>query len=926
MKFRSAAVRLSVLALATSLAAQAQFTVRNDPANLAGERVSAPDLADTLPINHGTLALQQLLRKLRTRASFMLIVAHPDDEDGGMLTYLSRGQGARVAMLTLTRGEGGQNLMSADFEDALGLIRTQELLAAGRYMGVDQFFGTEVDFGFSKTKEEAFKKWTHERVLYDAVRAVRLYRPLVIGAVFIGAPSDGHGQHQVSGEIAQEVFKAAGDPTVFPDQIAAGLQPWQPLKVYARIPMARIDNKGMFDYAINQYVTPQFTNYVTGKVSTATPKPNVVVSEGATDPLLGGLSYVQFARQGLALQKSQIGRGGRPTPTGKFDVNYHRYGSALHQADGEDSGLETGGFFDGIDTSLPGIASLSPAAESKLRPFLQKLDGMLAKAQQDFNAADPSAIAPALHDALAGIDSVIGELQNSAVNDLPRNESFSLLHELRIKRVQLNNALALSAGLNLTASLGGSDTGANVLSDQKTVAVNLEVSNNSDQNAELKALSFTVAGTEVSANETRSISAHTSWRGDRNVDNSGGFSPTRPYFSRSSIEQPYYDISDKNLRNAPTAPAPLRVRMQLDYQGVPVVLEAAVAGAHTDHASQPAVVIPPVSVLLSQRTQMLPSGTDEFSVGMEVSPATVPLDSASLTHPARWRVEHAKDLQPASGQTSFSVTAPSAPRAPVTLTGNLKFVDGKTYSEGYRSVGYSGIPRTNFYKPASVHVVPVDVHTAPELKIAYIPGTGDDTPAALEQLGLKPRILTASEITPESLKAFDAVILGVRPYEVNSDLTPANAALLAYAADGGVVILQYVARPLPAGSAPYPLTLGSNERVVEEDAAVTLLDPTNPLLTWPNKITSADFNGWVEERGHGFMEKWDPHFTALTEVHDQGQQPQRGGLLVARTGRGAFIYLAYALYRQFPEGVPGSYRILANLISAAKNPQFTAAK
>src|SRR5665213_2242329 len=247
-----------------------------------------------------------------------------------MLTLYSRGLGARVADLSLTRGEGGQNAMTGDFEDALGLLRTQELLANDRYTGVDQFFGTEVDFGFSKMKEEAFAKWTHERVLYDAVRAIRLYRPLVIASVFIGAPSDGHGQHQVSGEIAQEVFKAAGDPNVFPDQIAAGLQPWQPLKVYARSPFARIDEHGMFDYAISEYVPPRFTNYVTGKVTQTVPKANVVVPEGDTDPLLDGLSYVQFARQGLALQRSQIGNSARLAPAGKMDVSYHRYGSRLN--------------------------------------------------------------------------------------------------------------------------------------------------------------------------------------------------------------------------------------------------------------------------------------------------------------------------------------------------------------------------------------------------------------------------------------------------------------------------------------------------------------------------------------------------------------------------------------------------------------------
>jgi LmbE family N-acetylglucosaminyl deacetylase len=206
---------VAAMAVATSGGAAFGQELR-DPANLAGERVRASVTEDPLPVNKGALALEQSLIKLRTRASLMMIVAHPDDEDGGMLTYESRGIGARVAMLTLTRGEGGQNLMSGDFDDALGLVRTQELLAADRYMGVDQMFGTEADFGFSKTKEESFAKWTHERVLYDAVRAVRLYRPLVVTSVFVGGPTDGHGQHQVSGEMAQEMFEAAGDPKVFP--------------------------------------------------------------------------------------------------------------------------------------------------------------------------------------------------------------------------------------------------------------------------------------------------------------------------------------------------------------------------------------------------------------------------------------------------------------------------------------------------------------------------------------------------------------------------------------------------------------------------------------------------------------------------------------------------------------------------------------
>src|SRR3954451_31398 len=274
-------VSVTVLAMLDHVAGQGTL---DDPANLSGERVRTSTRSGAKPLSSRAAALQHSLLKLRTRASLMVIVAHPDDEDGGMLTYESLGNGVRVAMLTLTRGEGGQNLMSGDFDDALGLIRTQELLAADRYMDVDQMFGTEVDFGFSKAKQEAFAQWTHERVLYDAVRAVRLYRPLVLISEFSGGPADGHGQHQAAGEITQEVFTAAADPTVFPEM---GLEPWAPRKVYARVPLAYVTLRGIYDSATNQFVPMRFCNYVTKTWSNEVPKTSVVVHEGNSSELLG---------------------------------------------------------------------------------------------------------------------------------------------------------------------------------------------------------------------------------------------------------------------------------------------------------------------------------------------------------------------------------------------------------------------------------------------------------------------------------------------------------------------------------------------------------------------------------------------------------------------------------------------------------------
>ena len=464
MKFLARAA----LAAAISTAAVAQVPVPfTDPANLRGERVRPHDGRE-LPIDisetQGGRGLEQLLRKLNTRASLMLIVAHPDDEDGGMLTFYSRGLGARVADLSLNRGEGGQNLMTGDFEDALGLLRTQELLSADRYFAVDQLFGTEVDFGFSKTKEEAFAKWTHDRVLYDAVRAVRIYRPLVIASVFIGGVTDGHGQHQVAGQIAQEVFKAAGDPKVFPELTAEGILPWQPLKVYARVPMQAITPEGLFDYATGQFIPAKFTNYVTGEVTTTAPTADVVVHEGKVDPILGPhraiedfLSYVQFARQGLGLQKSQIGANVRVAPAGAFDVSYHLYGSHLTSSQTREAithDPDTASFFDGIDITLAGIADLAPAAFPALHESLAKIQAYVNVATDHLDPNNPGKISPTLADALTQCDNLIASVENSTLGAQPKA---NVLHELHIKREQLNDALAESLGLAFDATTTGAD-------------------------------------------------------------------------------------------------------------------------------------------------------------------------------------------------------------------------------------------------------------------------------------------------------------------------------------------------------------------------------------------------------------------------------------------------------------------------------------
>ena len=933
MKFqalRACAQSASLLAILIATSARAQITPIDDPANLAGERVSAPDLADDLPINHGAPALEQLLRKLRTRASFMLIVAHPDDEDNGMLTYLSRGKGARVATLTLNRGEGGQNLMSADFGDTLGLIRTQELLASDRYMGVDQFFGTEIDFGFSKTKEEAFAKWTHDRVLYDAVRAIRLYRPLVIASVFIGEPSDGHGQHQVSGQIAQEAFKAAGDPSVFPDQIAAGLRPWQPLKVYARSPFGRIDAQGMYDYATNQYVPARFENYVTGKVTNTVPKANVVVPEGDTDPLLGGKSYAQFGREGRSLQRSQMSGGGGPGGRGgRVDVSYHRYGSRLNQPDGEDSGLETS-FFDGIDTSLAGITTLAPSASGALQKVikvgLNGIDNSINNAESDFSREHPERAAPRLREALIEVEALAKEIEKSS---LPVTEKSNVLHELRIKRVQLNDALVLADGITMKAAIDDGPPGQDLLTTQTSLRVNVSIARSTTPSMHVDQITLS-APNNLTAQATLASTSASSAQIQLATPN--GLPATRPYFFRPGIEQPVYDVSDPALRNAPATPAPLTVSATFNDSGVPLIVCAIVAKAQQTGPPLPAVIVPPVSVSVASSVGIVTPKDRSFNVAAHVRSNSAAAASGNVTlllpdhKPADGGPQHFS-FQKLNQEAAFAFAVPATaiPGHSVSLS-TTATADQHTYTEGFRAIGYPGLTPTNYYRPATYRAVPVDVHAAPNLKIAYLPGTGDDVPAGLNQLGIHAHLLTVADIASAKLAQYDAIILGVRAYAAHPELSgTGSATLIEYARNGGVVIAQYNNARYGNAEAPFPITVAASSGdhahdVVDESAPVKILAPDSPILTWPNHITTSDFDGWVEERGHSFAASWAPEYQPLVETHDPDQPPQQGGLIVAHTGKGLYIYLGLAVYRQLPEGVPGAYRLLANLISAGKNP------
>ena len=886
-------IYLTPLVCVALLAAQTPYSTSLSPALTPND----------IPANRGAAGVWQSLKKLHTRASLIMITAHPDDEDGGMLTYESRGVGARVALLTLNRGEGGANVMSADYFDALGLVRTQELLKADQYYGVEQYWTRVVDYGFSKTKAESISRWTHDRVLSDVVRVIRTVRPLVVTSVFVGGPSDGHGNHQTAGAMAQEAFAAAADPNVFPDQIRAGLRPWKPLKGYVRTPF-RANNSDPFPV-------------------------NVEIPEGSYDPLLGA-SYVQLSREGLGFQKSQNGGPSIPAP-GAHTASYHRFSSLVAANDHEQS------FFDGIDTSLMGLASLAPE-EQFLKAGLQEINTSVDQATGAFNAAHPELVAPYL---TTGLKATIDLIQQNDRSALSAQAKYEIRHELEIKHAQFNNAIIQALGLSVTATVAaaqepdplfamfmGDPETFRVAIPGQTFAVKIRLANQSDFPVTLVSTSLdertTPYGQELRT--AKPVDVKTS------ITVSPDTPYTRAYFFRSNIEQSYYDISDERFLNLPTTPYPYAARADFLYQGVALSASSVVETVKRENGSgsvlAPLVVGPAISVAIEPRSGVIPLTTQSFAVNVALhsnvkGPAA---GTVKLDLPPSWT------SQPMSAP--FSLNADGEDRSltftvhPTHLTEqsfNISAIaeyNGKQYREGYTLAGYPGLRSSYLYKPAVYRTSGVNVAVAPNLKVAYIMGSGDEVPSSLEHLGIKPLLLAPSDIATGNLAQYDVILLGVRSYAARPELSSYNARLLEYVQQGGVVIVQYNTPEFDKNFGPYPYTMGRDpEEVTDEASKVDILLPDHPLFQWPNKIAPSDFEGWVEERGSKWMQSWDSRYQALLETHDQGQPPQTGGLLYTKYGKGIWIYNAYAFYRQLPEGVPGAYRQFANFLSLPKNPQ-----
>ena len=890
-----------------------------------------------LPEDRGVAALEQAIRRLNTTASVLAIVAHPDDEDGALLTYLSRVEGARVTLLTLTRGEGGQNAMGGESYDALGLIRTNELLRAGEFYGVRQLWGTEADFGFSKTQEESFAKWGHDRVLYDAVLAVRQERPQIILSTFVGGVSDGHGHHQVSGEIAQEVFKAAADPTVFPDQLKQyGLQPWQPLAVYSMVPFAPIKDGKIFDYATGKWAPARFKNYLTGEWIEGALSADVTIQVGALDPVLGR-SYVQIAREGWGQQKSQYG-GANPALSGPAATSYHLWAVAPQAAAQPGAIATNGDLFHNtkvrIDTGIAvSLAHLQGGgAPIGIQSGLNRIDNGLSHLSLFWRGLPDILVA---HRLAPFYRQMLDLRARVAASSLNAQAKAGMLLEMDVKIAQFQTVFKNILGLDLIAFTTKADA---VESAGPRGNSADEMPRSVTPGQEFRIRVHTAEATKEASLNKVSLESMSGvpWKSVRTNNDSAASDqlfrvqapetaePTQPYFTRPTIEQPYYDIAHPEWRLRSFAPYPLTAIAEFTFDGLPIrigqVVQTLARVPGVGGVYQPLVVTPAIGLRMEPEARILPLDGSALPVRVTVHTEGAAEGTVALTLPSGWRAEPAEATfhRASAGDTEpilFSVTTDGAEAGAYNIEAVARS-GGHEYKTGWQSIGYPGLRPYNQYKLAQLKTRKVDLKLASGLRIGYGMGTGDQVPEAIEGLGVTPHLLSASELASGDLSAWNVIVIGIRAYSARPELAAAQPRLDAFVRNGGTLIVQYQSGNFPA---PFPLSMGRlPERVVDEAAPVKLLDPTNPRLNWPNAISNADFDNWVEERGHSFLDSWDASYTALTETADPGQDPQRGGLLVAHPGKGTYIYVAYALYRQLPELVPGSYRLLANLLSAGR--------
>jgi LmbE family N-acetylglucosaminyl deacetylase len=792
------------------------------------------------------------LRALGTVGSVLHVAAHPDDENTELITFLSRGRHYRTGYLSLTRGDGGQNELGRDFDEKLGLLRTHELLAARQLDRGQQFFTRAIDFGFSKTPEETLTFWNKKEVLGDVVRVIRQFRPDVIVTRFPIPPgSGGHGHHTASGMLSVEAFKLAGDPTAYPEQLAEGLTPWQPRRLLWNV----------FRFTPGSTLplpgTP-FTQDIAGK------------------DVLTGEEFGTIAAHSRAMHKTQgLGGFAMRARTGPNSQSF------LLLA-GEPA---TNDVMEGIDTTwarYPGGAEIATA---------------LAQILADYKSDTPAASVPAL----LKLRTQLAALPTDAV--------------IADKRAQLDRIVLSALGVRVSTNASTAE-----VIPGGTVRLTFAALANSPGVAYVGVrtpftqLKFARADLSANAGEPPSVV----------VLLPADLPLSHPYWLREPGAAGISTVSDPSLIGRPENPPVIPVTHVFDVGGQQIEVADEPVHATTDARGEirRLVAVAPVAIAFDSEIYYAAPATAK-TVRLTLTAARAAAGTLQLALPTGWSATPAQvpfrfAAAGEKAEFSFVLHAPAASSAgAVTAT---VAIDGRTYSHQRLELRYAHLPPLLLQARASVRLVSFDLALRAQ-RIGYLPGAGDYVAECLAQMGANVRLLTGADLTPEKLAGLDAVVIGVRAFNERTDLKDNLPGLFAWVEQGGTVIAQYN-RPNGLNAptlAPFALSIEGPApalRVTEENAAVTALLPAHPALTTPNRLVAADWDGWVQERGAYFPSKWDEsRFVAPLAMNDTGEKPLQSSLLIARHGKGHYVYTGLAFFRQLPAGNPGAWRLFANLVS-----------
>ena len=897
----------------------------------------------------GRPALELALRTLDTVGNVMMTTAHPDDENNALLAYYGHTKGFRTSLVTATRGEGGQNEIGPELFDAIGVLRTEELLAAHRWDGAEQYFTRAVDFGFSFSPQETIQKWGHDEILGDFVRMLRTIRPDVM--VTLPPAGTGGGQHHmVSGTLSFEAFTAAADPAKFPEQLQEGLRPWQVKKLYqpggggfGRLggpggPGGR-GGRGARGAGGGRAGGPPAGGAAGGDLPPPPPlDPNAkyaTIDTSGYDPLLG-CTIGEVGGVAASMHKCQ----GRSPIQNFGGTSGARYKLAATVIDSQKNKDETS-LFEGIDTSLAHllqyVGANPPAA---LRDGIAAITTRAINAQTAFQGSqNPAVTLPDLLAGLTAVRSLRNGLGSIGLSDIAKYE---IDFRMAQKETQFQVAIILAHGLRMDAI---ADDG--IVMGNQPIRVTTTVANRGPEDVTVKSVKLSgfegeAACPSAPLKNTPAFNCGSDVRIPANAKLTNPYWVRLPDSGRAELEaDPPYGL--------PFRPSPFRARFDFDINGVAVSSEMPVQYRYagdlaTGEKRMELNVVPGLSLHVEPAVMIVPlkvaAGVDrrkEVRVTVENNTKGSATANIALKVPAGWRVVPA--TQPialgAEGETTtvrFTVTPPGAPplgqlalKAEATAAKAPDLTGAERFINGYQVIEYPHIQRRHKVIPAETTVKVVDVGVAPNIRMGYIMGVGDLVPQALDQLGVKVAMIGADELAYGNLAKYDTIMLGIRAYERREDLRAYNHRLIKYVNDGGTLIVQYnkTGEFNQAQYGPYPALVSSN-RVTDETAPVQILEKEHHAFTYPNRIRQDAWDGWVQERGLYFLGEKDAKYTDLVQLQDpfEYNPGTKGGALVeARFGKGRWIYVGLGLWRQLPYGTVGAYQLMANLISLGKVPK-----